>query len=82
MAKVVIVYNFSIPLDKNDRQFSRLLIKKNVDVCRIAKGNFGDRIGKMIIDEISKYADYELNCPFPRVCMVILNKAHSLYLFL
>lgn len=70
VSKVVIVYNFSIPRDKDDRQFSKLLMKKNVDVCRMANGNMGDKIGKMIMDELSKYADYEIKCPFRMVKII------------
>lgn len=65
-------------MDKNDHQFSKLIVKKNVDVCRIAKGNMGDKIGKMIMDELAKYADYELKCPFTKVCSLTLKRKSNI----
>jgi hypothetical protein len=65
--KIVALYNFSIPRDKDDREFRKLIIKRNIDVCRMAKGNKGDQIGKLIMDEIAKYIDFEIDCPFKKV---------------
>jgi hypothetical protein len=65
--KLVALYNFSIPSDNEDREFKKMLIKSNLDVCRMAKGNRGDKIGRFMMDEIAKYADFDMKCPINKV---------------
>lgn len=70
LSQVIALYNFSTPKDKNDEKFSKLIIKRSLDICRMSKGkanNMVDQIGKLMLDEIVKYADFEIKCPFSMV---------------
>lgn len=67
LSHVIALYNFSTPKDKNDKNYTKMIIKRSIDICRISKGksnNMVDQIGKMMLDEIVKYADFEVKCPF------------------
>lgn len=67
ITKIIALYNFTIPRDNDDHEFKRLLVKRNADVCRMAKGNKGDKIGKTILDEVVRSADFDLKCPIGKV---------------
>lgn len=67
ISKVIAVYNFTVPNDKNDNEYKKLIMKRNADVCRMAKGNISNKIGNMMIDEIEKHANFEVKCPFTKV---------------
>lgn len=67
ISKIIALYNFTIPRDKDDREYKRLIVKRNADVCRMAKGNKGDKIGKSIYDEVTRSADFDVKCPISKV---------------
>jgi hypothetical protein len=67
VSKMMVFFTFSIPKDKNDKNYERTLIKSNVNACRMISGIIGDFLTKMIMEDLHKYADFELKCPFPKV---------------
>lgn len=72
LSQVFALYNFSIPKDKNDNDYGKLITKRNMDICRLAtaKTTVVDKIRKLLIDEIEKHADYEVKCPFSKVIKI------------
>ena len=73
VTKAMVVYNFSIPKDKDDRRFSKMLMKQNIDVCRIAAALKGDQFTKMIREVLTKHTNFELKCPFKKVRKSLKN---------
>jgi hypothetical protein len=62
---------FSIPKDKNDRNYENIVIKTTVDVCKMLQGVTGNFITRMAMENIKDMVDFELKCPLKKVrkCM-------------
>lgn len=67
ISKMMIFFEFSIPKDKNDKNYEKVLIKSNVNACRMVNGIQGDFLTKMIMEDFKNFADFELKCPLPKV---------------
>lgn len=68
VTKVFAFCNFSIPSDKNDRACSRVVLKRMVDICKVT--TILSSIGKIMLEEVTKHADFEVKCPFKQVSFV------------
>jgi uncharacterized UPF0160 family protein len=67
IVKMMIQFEFNVQKDKNDRNYERQLIKSNVNVCRMSQGVLGDFLAKMIMEDIHKFMDFDMMCPFRKV---------------
>jgi Protein of unknown function (DUF1091) len=70
VVKLLIQFEFNVQKDKNDRSYERQLIKSTVNVCRMSQGVMGDFIAKMIMEDIHKFVDFNLTCPFNKVSLI------------
>lgn len=69
--KQMIHYEIYVQKDKLDRNYGRQLIKSSINVCRMVGGILSDFVAKMIMDDIQKYIDFELKCPFKKVSKLV-----------
>lgn len=67
VSKAMIYFTFSIQKDKNDKNFEKVLLKSNVNACRMISGIIGDFLTKIIMEDLMKFVDFQLKCPFPKV---------------
>jgi hypothetical protein len=72
ISKMMINYELLVPKDKNDKNYEKLIIKSNVNACRMVNGIKGDFLTKMIMEDFKNYADFELKCPLPKVQKIII----------
>lgn len=69
VSKMMLYFVFSIPKDKNDKNYEKILIKSSVNACRMVNGIQGDFLTKMIMEDFRNVADFELKCPLPKVSL-------------
>lgn len=67
MSKMVIYFTFAVPKEKNDKNYERVIINSNVNVCKMVSGVVGDFLTKMIMDDLKNLTDFELKCPLKPV---------------
>lgn len=68
ISKMMIYFVFSIAKDKNDKNYEKIILKSNVNACKMISGIQGDFLTKMIMEDFKNFADFELKCPLPKVC--------------
>jgi Protein of unknown function (DUF1091) len=69
IVKLITQFEFNVQKDKNDRSYERQLIKTTTNFCKMSQGVMGDFIAKMIMEDIHKFIDFNLTCPFNKVSM-------------
>lgn len=62
-----VLFKFAIPKDKNDKDFQKVLLNSNVNVCKLMNGVVGDFLSRMILDDLKKSSNVELKCPISQV---------------
>jgi hypothetical protein len=67
IVKELIQFEIFVQKDQNDRNYERQLIKTTINVCKMADGILGDFVARMIMDDLHKFIDFDLKCPFRRV---------------
>ena len=72
VTNVTVLFSFSIPKDKNDKNFERVILKSSVNLCKLFKGNVGNFLGKTLTELFDKFADFEPKCPIRKVNHIIL----------
>jgi ribosomal protein L6P/L9E len=65
--KLTAHFTFSVPKNKNDRNYERVLISSSASVCKMLSGVTGDFVTKMIMKDLEKFIDFPLKCPLPKV---------------
>jgi len=68
VTKFTVKFKLSIPKDKNDQNYEKVLLDSATNVCKMAKGIVGDFLVKMIMEDFSKFADFNITCPWKKVC--------------
>lgn len=72
ITKMTVLFKFSIPQDKNDNDFQKILVNSNVNVCKMMSGVMGDFLSKMIMEDLKKCSNIDLKCPIPKVSFTVL----------
>lgn len=65
---MMVLFSFNVQKDKNDRNYEREVLKTSTNVCRMYQGILGDFLSKTIMDDLHKFIDFDLKCPFKKVC--------------
>jgi hypothetical protein len=65
VAKCLVI--FSIPKDKNDRNYENVVMKTSVDMCKMFQGVTGSFFTRMAMDNMKDMVDFELKCPVKKV---------------
>lgn len=65
--KVMALISFNVQKDKNDRNCERELIRTSINICKMAQGVLGDFIAKMIMQDLHKFIDFDMKCPYKKV---------------
>jgi hypothetical protein len=86
LIKVPVYITFSIPTDSKDEDYSKIILKAPINMCRIVDGVAGDFISKMIGKELKKISNIPLKCPFPKgnykfINFIMSDKFLPSYLF-
>lgn len=63
LKQVVVFFTFSVPKDKNDISYERVIIRTTTNLCKLIQGVVGDFFIKMFADNLRKSANFELKCP-------------------
>lgn len=63
---MTVYFTFSVPKDKNDKSFEKIIINSNVNVCKMMNGVAGDFITKMIAEDLMKGSNFGV-CPIKKV---------------
>ena len=66
----MVQFTLSVAKDKNDRNFEKTILTTNVNICKMLSGVTGDFISRLLKQELHKFADFELKCPFKKVTKV------------
>lgn len=66
LLQVPIYVTFSIPADKNDENYSKIILKATINICRVIEGVAGDFMSRMLSKEMRRISDFPLKCPFPK----------------
>lgn len=61
------MFKFAIPKDQTDKDFQKVLLNSNVNICKLINGVVGDFLSKMILDDLRKSTQIDLKCPIPQV---------------
>jgi hypothetical protein len=75
------IFTFSIPKDRNDKNFEKIIMNSNVNVCKMMNGVVGDFVSKMIMDDLKRALDYDIQCPMKKVKARNFYKKKSLKVF-
>jgi hypothetical protein len=67
VSKMTVLFTLAIPKDRNDKNYERIVINSNVNICRMMQGITGDFMTKTIMEELHKCVDFEMSCPLPKV---------------
>jgi len=68
VAKFTVKFRLSVPKDKNDRNYEKVVLESATNICKMAKGIIGDFLVRMIMEDFSKFANFNISCPFKKVC--------------
>lgn len=65
--KVLVAIKFNFPIDSNDKECQREFFKTSIDVEKASKGILGNAIIRNIVDQLSKFMDFEPKLPACKV---------------
>lgn len=66
LLKIPVYLTFSVPADKKDENFSKIILKVTINICRILDGVAGDFFSKMIENELKRIASNSFKCPIQK----------------
>lgn len=75
---LVVAHGFSyeialnMPESRNDRSFKRLFLRTAVDIEKFLKGNRGNFVVAMLLDQYLKCLDFELKFPLKKVKLFLI----------
>lgn len=67
IVKSIMLIEFNVQKDKTDRNYEKELIKSSTNICKMVQGVFGNFVTKMIMEDLNKFIDFDLTCPFKKV---------------
>lgn len=67
---MTVIFTFSIPKDKSDKNYEKIIMNSNVNICKLMTGVVGDFLSKMIMEDLQRAANFVLKCP---ITIVIIN---------
>lgn len=67
ITKMVAYVSVRFPENKNDREYRREVVRTVVDVEKVLKGMQSNPIVKGYVDDLLKYADFDINLPYKPV---------------
>lgn len=60
--RVLPSFSLAFKEDKNDNRFNKILLKGNVDSCKLLGGTFGNFMIKLVVESVKKYSNLTVGC--------------------
>lgn len=54
----------AVKRDTKDTEYTNILLKTSVDICKISDGVLGNFLTKIVMENFRKSSNFEMKCPF------------------
>lgn len=66
LLQIPVYVRFGIPADKNDKEYSKTILKVTINYCRMVEGVAADFVSRMLLDDLRNVSNIPFKCPFPK----------------
>jgi hypothetical protein len=63
---MTVQFTFAVPKDKNDKNFEKVILNSNVNICKLIGGVVGDFFSKSVLYNLKKSSN-TTSCPMTKV---------------
>lgn len=62
--KIMSTFTFKIPASSKDKEYQKEIHKSTINLCNIAKGNRGNFMVNMLMENFHKSSSFDFKCPY------------------
>lgn len=73
LLKVSTMFSLMGKTYENSKEFDHLILKGNIDSCKVSNGTFGNFIVQMIAENLEKYSNFRFECPLKKADFYAIN---------
>jgi len=73
LQNVKVIFTSATKLNENDKEYNKIFIRGNVDVCKMTKGSLGSVVVQVAVNILKQFSNLEPRCSYDKGYYHITN---------